>query len=88
MATITANLDTLQRKGLLIGQDITLDDDTVITVVDFESDPLTHMFVLEDSNGNTTPVRSDVMGTVTITGVTKPEPKNGGTRQKAKKPKL
>jgi len=85
MATITTNIITLQAKGLLVGQSITLDNNETITVQDYEIDPNTNTYLLECEEGNVHPVDAAEMGTVTVNGITKPTPKNGGKRKKKTK---
>lgn len=85
MATETTNIGTLDSKGLLLDQSITLADDTVVNVVDYEIayGGSTPVYILEcGTTGDVHPVDAGEMGTVTISGLTKPTAKNGGSRKK------
>ena len=81
MAKINTNIITLALKNKLIGAILTLDDDSTLTVVDFEYDPRTDIFVVEDTAGERTPVHASKMGLAESAGLTKPK----GNRKKVKK---
>lgn len=89
MAQIITNIISLAirsktRDSLLYDAVLELDDDTTITVHEFEYDPKTDIFMIEATNGNFYPIHASKMGLADNIGLTKP----GGTRQKIKKLKV
>lgn len=81
MGQINTNIITLALKNKLVGATLTFEDDSTIEVADYECDPKTDMFVIQDTLGNTHPVHASKMGLADNTDLTKPT----GIRQKAKK---
>lgn len=81
MATITTNIITLALKGQLIGAILTFDDDTTCTVVDYEYDPKTDIFVIQSDDNKVYPVHASKIGQCDTTNGSKPN----GNKQKFKK---
>ena len=85
MAQIITNIISLAirsktRDALLYDAILELDDDTTITVHEFEYDPKTDIFMIEATNGKFYPIHASKMGLADNTDLVKP----AGTRQKFK----